>query len=183
MVSVGVDGFWRAGLLAGAALVVIGAVPALGADGGSVTQSESVVVKAKRLLLKEKNSPSAVTELGEKQIAQEGSLGSTSSLLRQAPSVYVYQSGPGENSPVLSIRGTRGLEVASTLGGVPMQDLLNGGTNNYLSNRFTLDQIDSVSIYDIRSEHFPGGATLPYVTDAGRYGYQYPLSTAGLHGL
>jgi iron complex outermembrane receptor protein len=117
------------------------------ADPPPPKQTDSVIVKARRLLLKEKNSPSAVTELGQKQIAQEGSLGSTSTLLRQAPSVYVYQSGPGENSPVLSIRGTRGLEVASTLDGVPMQDLLNGGTNNYLSNRFTLDQIDGVSIY------------------------------------
>jgi iron complex outermembrane receptor protein len=111
------------------------------------TASEAIIVKHKRLLLKEKNSPSAVTELGKKQINQEGLIGSTSTLLRQAPSVYVYQSGPGENSPVLSIRGTRGLEVAATLDDVPMQDLLNGGTNNYLSNRFTLDQIDGVSIY------------------------------------
>jgi iron complex outermembrane receptor protein len=138
-------GAWRWLLLAGALPLL--PQPGRAADNATATQTESVVVKARRLLLKEKNSPSAVTELGTKQIAQEGSLGSTSTLLRQAPSVYVYQSGPGENAPVLSIRGTRGLEVADTLDGVPMQDLLNGGTNNYLSNRFTLDQIDSVSIY------------------------------------
>jgi iron complex outermembrane recepter protein len=113
----------------------------------NATVTEDIKVKAKRLLLKEKNSPSAVTELGQKQIAQEGTIGSTSTLLRQAPSIYVYQSGPGENSPVLSIRGTRGLEVAATLDDVPMQDLLNGGTTGYLGNRFTLDQIDSVTIY------------------------------------
>jgi iron complex outermembrane receptor protein len=108
---------------------------------------EDIKVKAHRLLLKEKNSPSAVTELGKQQIAQEGTMGSTSTLLRQAPSIYVYQSGPGENSPVFSIRGTRSLEVAATLDDVPMQDLLNGGTTGYLGNRFTLDQIDSVTIY------------------------------------
>jgi len=129
-----------------AAVTVAGAGQLAGSSTGSPAQ-ESVTVKARRLLLKEKNSPSAVTELGKKQISQEGLIGSTSTLLRQAPSVYVYQSGPGENSPVLSIRGTRGLEVAATLDGVPMQDLLVGGTNNYLSNRFTLDQIDGVSIY------------------------------------
>jgi iron complex outermembrane receptor protein len=110
-------------------------------------QSEAVIVKQARRLLKEKNSPSAITELGAKQVAQEGVLGSTSTLLRQAPSVYVYQTGPGENSPVLSIRGTRGLEVAATLDDVPMQDLLNGGTTGYLGNRFTLDQIEGVTIY------------------------------------
>jgi iron complex outermembrane receptor protein len=108
---------------------------------------EAVLVKARRRLLREKNSPSAATELGAKQVAQEGIVGSTSTLLRQAPSVYVYQTGPGENAPVLSIRGTRGLEVAATLDDVPMQDLLNGGTTGYLGNRFTLDQIDGVTIY------------------------------------
>ncbi len=108
---------------------------------------ENILVKARRLLLKEKNSPSAVTELGTKQIAQEGAMGSTSTLLRQAPSIYVYQSGPGENSPVFSIRGTRSLEVAATLDDIPMQDLLNGGTTGYLGNRFTLDQIEGVTIY------------------------------------
>jgi iron complex outermembrane receptor protein len=128
---------------------VAAAVPAVAraAADDTATTVEQVHVKAKKRLLKEKNSPSAVTELGQKQIKQEGVMGSTSTLLRQAPSVYVYQSGPGENSPVLSIRGTRGLEVAATLDDVPMQDLLNGGTTGYLGNRFTLDQIDGVTIY------------------------------------
>ncbi len=119
--------------------------------GQSATQSESVVVKAQRQLLKEKNSPSAVTELGAKQIQQTGAGGSIATLLRQAPSVYVYQQGIGNNEPVLTIRGVRGLETAQTLDGVPMQDLLFGGTGGYLQNiiggRFDLNQISSVSIY------------------------------------
>jgi iron complex outermembrane receptor protein len=122
--------------------------------GGALAQSspppdakENIVVKARRLLQKEKNSPSAVTELGKKQVEQEGVMGSTSTLLRQAPSIYVYQSGPGENSPVFSIRGTRGLEVAETLDDIPMQDLLIGGGNGYLGNSFTLSEIDGVTIY------------------------------------
>jgi iron complex outermembrane receptor protein len=92
-----------------------------------------------------------VTELGAKQIAETGVGGSVATLLRQAPSVYVYQQGIGNNEPVLSIRGLRGLEVAQTLDGVPMQDLLNGGSGAYLQNnvggRFNLDQISGVSIY------------------------------------
>lgn len=119
----------------------------------AVSQSapEQIEVRARRLLQKEKNSPSAVTELGAKQIDQTGVTGSTATLLRQAPSVFVYQQGIGYNEPVLSIRGTRGLEVAATLDDVPMQDLLNGGTGAYLvgnlGSRFALPQIDGVSIY------------------------------------
>ena len=113
--------------------------------------SQSIIVRAQRRLLRETNSPSAVTELGTAQIAQTGVQGSVATLLRAAPSVYVYQQGIGNNEPVLSVRGLRGLEVAQTLDGVPMQDLLNGGSGSYLQNiiggRFDLDQISGVSIY------------------------------------
>ena len=135
-------------------LLMASVIPAYAAHGQTpppgtapTAAQESITVKAKRLLQKEKDSPSAVTELGKRQVEQEGVMGSTSTLLRQAPSVYVYQVGPCENEPVLSIRGTRGLEVAATLDDVPMQDLLIGGTTGYLGNRFTLDQIDGVTIY------------------------------------
>ena len=115
------------------------------------TVSQKVIVRARQRLLKEKDSPSAVTELGTRQISQTGVQGSVATLLRAAPSVYVYQSGIGNNEPVLSLRGTRGLETAQTLDDVPMQDLLYGGTGSYLENilggRFNLDQISGVSIY------------------------------------
>ncbi len=117
----------------------------------SANAPESIIVRAQRRLLKEKDSPSAVTELGTQQIAQTGVQGSVATLLRAAPSVYVYQQGIGNNEPVLSIRGIRGLETAQTLDDVPMQDLLNGGTGAFLQNviggRFNLDQISGVSIY------------------------------------
>jgi iron complex outermembrane receptor protein len=113
--------------------------------------SEDIIVRAQRQLIKDKNSPSAVTELGAKAIAQTGIGGSIATLLRQAPSVYVYQQGIGNNEPVLTIRGVRGLETAQTLDGVPMQDLLFGGTGGFLQNiiggRFNLDQISGVQIY------------------------------------
>ncbi len=63
--------------------------PARAADSDTPVATEQIKVKARRLLLKQKNSPSAVTELGKQQIAQEGTMGSTSTLLRQAPSIYV----------------------------------------------------------------------------------------------
>ncbi len=82
------------------------------------SSSQSIEVKAAARLVRDKNSPSAVTELGQKAIEAVGVAGSTSQLLRQAPSVYVYQQGLGDNAPVLTIRGLRGLEVATTLDGI-----------------------------------------------------------------
>ncbi len=124
------------------------------ANGGSTPTSqpaENIQVKIQRRLTRLRNPPSAATELGTKQIAQVGVQGSPSTLLRQAPSVNVYQQGIGNNEPVLSIRGIRGLESAQTLDGVPMQDLLYGGTGPYLSSliggKFDLSQISGVDIY------------------------------------
>jgi iron complex outermembrane receptor protein len=145
------------------AAILLAATHAARAGGASTTQvnlglgqasepttSETVIVKEQRRLLKEKNSPSAVTELGTAQIAANGVAGSAATLLRQAPSVFVYQQSLGDNAPELTVRGLRGLEIASTLDGVPTQDLLAPGSF-YLSNNiggiFTTNQISSVSIY------------------------------------
>ncbi len=111
---------------------------------------ESIIVKAQKRLLKEKNSPSAVTELGERAIGAVGIGGSPSTLLRQAPSIYVYQQGLGDNAPELTIRGARGLETAATLDGVPIQDLLSPGGNplaNTIGGKVTLGEISGVSIF------------------------------------
>jgi iron complex outermembrane receptor protein len=85
---------------------------ATGNTAGAATtgsNSETITVRAQRQLLREKNSPSAVTELGAAQIQQTGVQGSVATLLRAAPSVNVYQQGIGNNEPVISIRGARGL--------------------------------------------------------------------------
>ena len=100
----------------------------------SRSASETVIVKAQQRLLKEKNSPSAVTELGERQIQQVGISGSPQTLLRQAPSIYVYQQGIGDSAPELTIRGARGLETATTLDDVPTQDLLAPGFSSIANN-------------------------------------------------
>jgi iron complex outermembrane receptor protein len=151
-------------LLAGASALVFSSLAAAGARADQATtsqvatglaqsstaQSESVIVRAQKRLLKEKNSPSAVTELGTAQIASTGIAGSTGTLLRQAPSVYVYSQGLGDNAPELTVRGLRGLEIAATLDGVPTQDLEAPGgfyLNANLGGIFTLNQISGVSIY------------------------------------
>jgi iron complex outermembrane recepter protein len=114
-------------------------------------RTESILVRAQRRMQREKDSPSAVTEIGTAQVRQNSSAGNIVTLLRNAPSVFSYQQGIGMNEPVYSIRGTRGLEVASTFDGVPMQDLLYGGSGSYLSNvvgaYFTQYQIAGVSVY------------------------------------
>jgi iron complex outermembrane receptor protein len=154
---------YRQRLLVAAAcgLVAITVAPARAADAptaagltATVAQAsapvENVVVKAAKRLLKEKNSPSAVTELGAAQISAAGVAGSASSLLSQAPSVFVYQQGLGDNAPELTIRGLRGLEIATTLDGVPTQDLEAPGSF-YLANNIggvvTTNQIGGVSVY------------------------------------
>ena len=130
--------------------------PSSGTKGKAITPNvsanapEDIVVRAQRRLLKERNSPSAVTELGQRQIAANSIAGSPGTLLRQAPSVYVYQQGIGDNAPELTIRGLRGLEIATTLDGVPTQDLLAPGSfylANNLGGVFTTSQISGVSIY------------------------------------
>ena len=92
--------------------------------------SESIVVKAQRRLVKEKNSPSAVTELDARAIGTTGVSGSPQTLLRQAPSIYVYQQSIGDSAPELTVRGARGLETAQTLDDVPVQDLLSPGASS-----------------------------------------------------
>jgi iron complex outermembrane receptor protein len=112
--------------------------------------TEDIIVKAQRRLIKEKNSPSAVTELDARQIATTGVSGSPATLLRQAPSIYVYQQSIGDSAPELTVRGARGLETAQTLDDVPVQDLLAPGASSIANNIggvFTLGQISGVSIY------------------------------------
>jgi iron complex outermembrane receptor protein len=147
-------------LLAGACALVAGSLTSgARADAGAQTSvgmgqasssTESVIVRAQKRLLKEKDSPSAVTELGSRQIAAVGAAASVATLLRQAPSVYVYSQGLGDNAPFLTIRGVRGLEIASTLDDVPIQDLLAPGSF-YLANNIgavvTTNQISGVSVY------------------------------------
>ena len=163
-------------------------IPANTADQAPPTQSgnvpgnsENVTVRAQKRLLREKDAPSAVTELGSAAISQVGVQGSVATLLRQAPSVNVYQQGIGDNEPVLTIRGIRGLEVATTYDGVPTQDLLSGGSggflNNILGSHFNLDQISGVSIYP--GVAFPDHSTFGTIGGTVAYTSLRPDNKAG----
>jgi len=112
---------------------------------------QKVHIIYKKLLLKEKDIPNAVTHITEKQIKAEGTtMGSIQTLLKQTPSVNAYSQGPGQSAPTLSIRGVRNSELSETLDGIPITDLLNG-SGNYLTNNvgspITLGELSGVTVY------------------------------------
>ncbi|WP_084367232.1 TonB-dependent receptor [Neokomagataea thailandica] len=143
---------------------------------------ETITVRALRRLQREKDAPSAVTEISKSDVRANSSAGNIVTLLRNAPSVYSYQQGIGMNSPVFSIRGTRGLEVAQTLDGMPMQDLLNGGSGVYLTSiagaPFTQYQIDGASVYP--GVAYPDQATFGTIGGTIAYHSMRPTQKAGL---
>jgi iron complex outermembrane receptor protein len=110
-------------------------------------QIQKVKILYKKLLLKEKDLPAAVTHIGPAAIAAEGENGSVQSLLRNAPSVNEYQSAPGQGVPVVTIRGVRLYELTETLDGNPLSDILSGGQGAFLNNNIgspvTLDQLST----------------------------------------
>ena len=62
----------------------------------------------------------------------------------------MYQQGIGDSAPEVTIRGLRGLEIATTLDDVPTQDLEAPGAfylSNNLGGVFTTSEISGVSIY------------------------------------
>ncbi len=114
-------------------------------------QVERIRKVYQQLIQREKDIPTAVTELGARQIQQNGIVGSIQSLLTQAPSVNSYQQGVGQQSPELTIRGVEDSQLASSLDDIPIQSLLNGGTTGtqvgQASSFATNDEIGSVNIY------------------------------------
>lgn len=113
---------------------------------------EKVKIIYKKLLLRQKDIPNAVTEIGPKAIqAANPTTGSIQTLLSQAPSVVAYSQQPGQDSTTLAIRGVRNDELAETLDGVPINNLM-VGSGDYLSagavgSPVTLNEIQGVSIY------------------------------------
>jgi iron complex outermembrane receptor protein len=114
-------------------------------------QIRKVRILYQKLLLKEKDVPSAVTDLNQKDVqAQNPTMGSIQTLLKMSPSVQAYSQGPGQSAPTLAIRGVRNDELAETLDGIPLNDLMSG-SGDYLSNDvgspITLNEIEGASVY------------------------------------
>lgn len=148
------------GTLAGTALAeaqTATSVPAVTPSTGTAPdldayEIERIKITYKKLLLREKDIPNAVTELGPKAVqAANPTTGSIQTLLTQSPSVVAYSQQPGQDSTTLAIRGVRNDELAETLDGVPINNLL-VGSGDYLGSGavgspVTLNEIDGVSIY------------------------------------
>jgi iron complex outermembrane receptor protein len=125
-------------------------------DGSSTDMSsyqiQEVKILYKKLLLKEKDIPNAITHLDQKAVqAENPTTGSIQTLLTQSPSVVAYSQQIGQDSTTLAIRGVRNDELAETLDGIPINSLLNG-SGDYLSggavgSPVTLNEIDGVTIY------------------------------------
>ncbi|MCF3945208.1 TonB-dependent receptor [Acidiphilium iwatense] len=143
--------------------VIVPAMPATGAGpiipGGGAATPEAQAVHIEKikkfyheLLLKEKNIANAVSSVGHKQIEAEGEqAGSIQSLLKQTPSVNEYQQNIGQGVPVLTVRGVRNSQLAQTLDGIPMQDLISGSQGAFLNNNvgspITLGQLSATTVY------------------------------------
>jgi iron complex outermembrane receptor protein len=103
-------------------------VPGDGTPAGETPyEIQKVRIHYQKLLLKEKDIPNAVTELGQKDIqATNPVTGSIQTLLNRAPNVVAYSQQSGQDGTTLAIRGVRNDELAETLDGVPINDLLDG---------------------------------------------------------
>ena len=121
-------------------------------DGLGSYQIEQVKILYKKLKLREKDIPNAVSELGPKAVeAANPTTGSIQTLLKQAPSVVAYSQQLGQDSTTLAIRGVRNDELAETLDGVPINNLLVGSGDyldaNAVGSPVTLNEIQGVTIY------------------------------------
>ena len=131
------------------------ATPVMVANDGAgdldAYQVEQVKIRYKKLLLKEKDIPNAISVLTQKDVkAENPTFGSIQTLLNKTPSVVAYTQGPGQSAPTLAIRGIRNDELAETLNDVPINDLL-AGSGDYISNNIgsavTLNELDGATVY------------------------------------
>jgi iron complex outermembrane receptor protein len=150
------------------------AVPGDGSADSSSYDIEKVKIQYKKLILREKDIPNAVSVLTQKDIqAENPTTGSIQTLLTKTPSVVSYTQSLGQNEPTLAIRGVRNDELGETLDGVPINSLL-AGSGDYLSGAgvgspVTLNEIDGVTVYPglATPEHqgfSTAGGTIAYTT-------------------
>lgn len=107
-----------------------------------------------KLLIAEKNIPTTLTTIGKKQIANAGPSQSIYSILSKAPSVSAYQQNIGPATPVFTVRGVRMSQIAQTLDGIPIQDLISGGElaalaapSGNFGSLVTTGQLSDIKIY------------------------------------
>jgi iron complex outermembrane receptor protein len=116
---------------------------------------DTVHIRYKKLLLREKDIPNAISTLTEKDVQKTNpTTGSIQTLLQLTPNVVAYSQQPGQDETTLAIRGVRNDELAETLDGVPINNLLEAGgadgSGGYLSppgSPVTLSEISGATVY------------------------------------
>jgi iron complex outermembrane receptor protein len=131
-------------------------IPDNGNAGGQGSyQIEKVKIQYKKLLLREKDIPNAISTLTEKDVQKTNpTTGSIQTLLQLTPNVVAYSQQPGQDETTLAIRGVRNDELAETLDGIPINSLLEAGgadgSGGYLSapgSPVTLNEISGATVY------------------------------------
>jgi iron complex outermembrane receptor protein len=131
------------------------AIPGDGTSDSNSYEIEKVKIQYKKLLLREKDIPNAVSTLSQKDIQKTNpTTGSIQTLLQLTPNVVAYSQQPGQDETTLAIRGVRNDELAETLDGIPINSLLEAGgadgSGGYLSapgSPVTLNEIDGATVY------------------------------------
>ncbi|WP_083250850.1 TonB-dependent receptor [Acidihalobacter aeolianus] len=149
-------------------------------DNGKTASTDAKTIKIKKvtksyekLIAAERNIPSVVNAVPEDSIKHASNASSIYSLLNETPSVNEYQQNIGPNTPVLVVRGVRMSQLAQTLDGIPLQDILYGGQGPFLSfnvgNSVSTGEIQSINVYPgvappSREGFATVGGTIAYTT-------------------
>jgi len=104
---------------------------------GEITMIEEVQVTAN--IVKERETPVAVSTLDKKIITEELGSQDLPMVLNSKPGVHATQQGGGDGDARITIRGFDQRNVGVMIDGVPVNDMENGWV--YWSNWFGLDQI------------------------------------------
>lgn len=149
-------------------------------DNGKAASTDAKTIKIKKvtkgyekLIAAERNIPSVVNAVPEDSVKHASGSSSMYSLLNETPSVNEYQQNIGPNTPVLVVRGVRMSQLAQTLDGIPLQDILYGGQGAFgsfnVGNVTTNGELAAINIYPgvappSRQGFAAVGGTIAYTT-------------------
>ncbi|MCL4321856.1 MAG: TonB-dependent receptor [Deltaproteobacteria bacterium] len=118
----------------------------------SKANAKVIVLKAEKKAKKVKRTPFTVSKIKKRAIdATKSPMNSIETILNQAPSIHASTSGPNNIRARVELRGFGTGEVAQTFDGVPINNMFDGDSSNYMDVRnnvpFTLGDISGVGIY------------------------------------
>ncbi len=110
-----------------------------------------IVLKAEKKARKVKRTPFTVSKIKKKVIkTMTNTMTSFESLLNVSPSIHASTSGPNNIRSRVELRGFGTGEVSETFDGIPLNNMFDGDSSNYMDIRnnipFTLGDISGVNI-------------------------------------